>query len=301
MYPYLFGVEHLPMYGILLAAGLLSSVLLYKFICNKKKVDDKTYTFYSLLAIISIAVGLLGAYVFQAIYNAIYNAVNHLTGSAKETGGLTFMGGLITGVVVFIVGTILFAKGQVKRNFYTCASYAAPCIVIGHLFGRLGCFCAGCCYGKVTDSFLGVQFPGDSHKVLPTQLFEVAFLAVLLAVMLVLLFRCNRYKMLLPLYGIAYAVWRFCLEFVRGDYRGVRVLGMYPSQIQSIVLLLVAVALALLVYKFGIIPFAKAKDPLPKENAPTETKNNDTAESSSVAAEATGTDAIAPEEDSAEQ
>lgn len=267
MYPYLFGVERLPMYGILLAIGLLSAVLLFKLICAKKKVDDNTYTFYSLVAIISIAMGLIGAFVFQAIYNAIYNAVNHLTGSAKESGGLTFMGGLITGVVVYILGTLFFAKGKVKRDFFECASYAAPCIVAGHMFGRLGCFCAGCCYGKETNSFLGVQFPGDSYKCLPTQLFEALFLAVLLAVMLVLLFKFDRYKLLLPLYALSYAVWRFCIEYARGDYRGTFIPGISPSQAQSILLLLVGAALIVLVYKFGIIPFAKAKDPVPKPAA----------------------------------
>lgn len=255
------------MYGLLLAVGLLVAVVLFKFICGRKKVDDNTYTFYSLLGIISIALGLLGAFVFQAIYNAIYNAVNHLSGAAKESGGLTFMGGLVTGVATFVLSTLIFAKGKVKRDFFECASYAAPCIVVGHMFGRLGCFCAGCCYGKRTDSWLGIRFPDDPYKVLPTQLFEAVFLAVLLAVMLVLLFRFDKYKLLLPLYAIAYAVWRFCIEFVRGDYRGAKFLGMYPSQIQSVVLLLAGAAVTLLVFKFGIIPFAKAKDPAPKPQA----------------------------------
>lgn len=263
MYPYLFGWEKLPTYGVLLAAGLLAAVLLYKFICAKKKVDDASYTFYSLLAIVSIAMGLIGAFAFQAIYNAIYNAINH----TNEKGGLTFMGGLVTGVAVFILGSLIFAKGKVKRDFYECASYAAPCIVTGHIFGRLGCFCAGCCYGKPTSSFLGVLFPGDTQKVFPTQLFEAAFLAVLLAVMLVLLFRFDRYKILLPLYAVAYAVWRFAIEYLRGDYRGTFIPGLSPSQVQSIILLIVGVTVALLVFVFDIIPFAKAKDPAPKRIA----------------------------------
>lgn len=277
MYPYLFGVEELPMYGILLAVGLLAAVLLFKIICNVKKVDDKTYTFYSLLAIVSIALGLAGAFGFQALYNAIYNAVNHLTGSARETGGLTFMGGLITGVVVFVLGTLFFAKGAVRRNFYKCASYAAPCIVLGHMFGRLGCFCAGCCYGKPTTGKLGIVFPdlrdyphaypefaATGGRAYPTQLFEAIFLAVLLAVMLLLLFRFNNYKLLLPLYGMAYAVFRFCIEFLRGDYRGT-VTGITPSQIQVILLCAAAITLAVLVYGFNIIPFAKAKDAIQEE------------------------------------
>lgn len=276
MYPYLFGITWLPLYGILLAVGLLGAMLLFKFICYKKKVDDKTYSFYSLLAIVSIAMGLLGAFAFQAVYNAIYNAVNHLSGPGKETGGLTFMGGLITGVTVFVLGTLFLARGQIKRNFFVCASYAAPCIVLGHMFGRLGCFCAGCCYGKPTNSKLGVVFPdlkiaawypeyaATGGRAYPTQLFEAIFLAVLLAVMLFLLFKFDYHKILLPLYGTAYAVFRFFIEYVRGDYRGSVIPGITPSQFQVILLFLVATALAVLVYRFHIIPFAKAKDPAPK-------------------------------------
>lgn len=254
------------MYGLLLAVGLLSAVLLFKIICNIKKVDDKTYTFYSLLAIVSIGLGILGAALFQAFYDMIdlYKA----TGNLKfEFSGLTFMGGLITGVVTFVLGTLIFARGQVKRNFFECASYAAPCIVIGHMFGRLGCFCAGCCYGKETDGPLGMKFPDLSHKVYPTQLFEVLFLAVLLAAMLVILFRFKRYRILLPLYGIVYAVYRFGIEFVRGDDRGTLIPGLTPSQFQVIILCLVAIALAVLVFGFHIIPFSKAKDPAKKAAA----------------------------------
>ncbi len=250
------------MYGILLAVGLLSAVLLFKIICNVKKVDDKTYSFYSLLAIVSIALGILGAALFQAFYDMIelYTTQKILK---FEFSGLTFMGGLITGVVSFVLGTFIFAKGQVKRNFFECASYAAPCIVIGHMFGRLGCFCAGCCYGKRTNSFLGMQFPGDPYKVYPTQLFEVIFLAVLLAVMLVLLFKFKIHKPLLPIYGCSYAVYRFLIEFIRGDSRGTFIPGLTPSQFQVILLALAAIALAVLVYRFNIIPFSKAPDPAP--------------------------------------
>lgn len=251
------------MYGILLAVGLLSAVLLFKIICNVKKVDDKTYTFYSLLAIVSIAIGILGAAIFQAFYDMIelYRTQKILK---FEFTGLTFMGGLISGVLAFVLGTVIFAKGQVKRNFFECASYAAPCIVLGHMFGRLGCFCAGCCYGKRTDGIFGVRFPGDAYNVYPTQLFEVAFLAVLLAVMLVLLFKFKMYKPLLPIYGISYAVYRFLIEFIRDDSRGALIPGLTPSQFQVIILALAAIALAVLVFGYNIIPFAKAIDPAPK-------------------------------------
>lgn len=251
------------MYGILLAVGLLAAVLLFKFICNKKKIDDNAYTFYSLLGIISIALGLGGAALFQSIYTFIDEGV-------FKFAGVTFMGGLVTGVLSFILGALIFAKPAVKRQFFQIGSYAAPCIVIGHLFGRLGCFCAGCCYGKPTNGIFGVTFPNLVHradylatggKAYPTQLFEALFLAVLLAVMLVLLFKFNIYKPLLPVYGMSYAIFRFLIEFIRNDERGEFIIpGLSPSQTQSLILFIVAATLLILVYVFKIIPFAKTKD-----------------------------------------
>lgn len=262
MYPYLFGVDFLPMYGLLLAVGLLTAVLLFKFICAKKKVDDDAYTFYSLLGIISIALGIGGAALFESVYEWIKYGT-------FEMVGLTFMGGLITGVVSFILGTLLFAKPPIKRKFFECASYIAPCIVAGHMFGRFGCFCAGCCYGKPTDGAFGVKFPNlvnrgayiaTGGRAYPTQLFEALFLAVLLAVMLVLIFKFDFNKSLLPIYGISYAVFRFIVEFIRGDERGALIPGLTPSQFWSLLLAIVATALTILVFVFKIIPFANAKD-----------------------------------------
>ncbi len=279
MYPYLFGVEYLSMYGICLAIGLLGAMLLFKLLCKKMQVSDDSYTFYSLLGIISIALGLLGAVLFQSVYDVIDQAV-HGQKVKFALGGMTFMGGLIFGVVTFVAGTAIFAKGKVRRDFFLCASIAAPCIVLGHTCGRLGCFCAGCCYGKPTSGPLGVLFPGDTQKVLPTQLFEAAFLAVLLGVMLVLLLKFRRHRVLLPLYGIAYAVWRFCIEFARGDDRGSFIPGISPSQTQSIVLLLVAVALAVWVFALRREPFSKAQpiavsDPAAQDTAEESEKIND--------------------------
>lgn len=270
------------MYGILLALGLIAALLFFKLVCHVKKVDNETYSFYSLLAIVSIAIGIGGAALFQLLYDWIDWLHGGKVGKF-EGGGLTFMGGLITGVVVFVLGTLLFAKGKVKRNFFRCASYAAPCIVLGHMFGRLGCFCANCCYGKPTTSKLGIVFPdlvgwgeyaATGGRAYPTQLFEAAFLAVLFVAMAVIVFVFDKEKILLPTYGISYAVFRFLIEFIRGDDRGSFIPGLSPSQMQVIVLALVSVALAVLVFGFHIVPFAHAKDK-PEKTAADKCKNSD--------------------------
>ena len=119
------------------------------------------------------------------------------------------------------------------------------CVLVAHAFGRLGCFFAGCCYGKETDSPLGVQFPHLPNPVHPTQLYEAAFLFVIFIVMLILLFRYN-FRHNMSVYLISYGIFRFLIEFVRGDHRGELVAAISPSQFWSIPMVLLGVGLIFL-------------------------------------------------------
>lgn len=74
-------------------------------------------------------------------------------------GGLVFQGGLIGATLASIWYSI--------RNgieFLRLADLAAPTVSLGAAFGRLGCFSAGCCWGKPAGpgALMGVHFPGDS-------------------------------------------------------------------------------------------------------------------------------------------
>ena len=131
---------------------------------------------------------------------------------------MTFIGGLIGGVACFLAIYFIFRKKYTAR-LYEVISLLPCSILIAHAFGRIGCFFAGCCYGKETDSFLGVQFPDLPHPVHPTQLYEAAFLFVLFAVSVYLILKKD-FKHNLSLYLIAYGVFRFLIEYVRGDDRG---------------------------------------------------------------------------------
>ncbi len=179
MYPKLFGVEWLNTYGLCMGLGIIAAIFLFWFLAKKKgNMPDKAYNFYSWVALVAIAVGIFSAWGFQQIYNVIYAAK---VGKPYEvTADFTFMGGLVGGAITFIAITWIAGKPEAKREFYKTVNYAAPCIVIAHAFGRMGCFFAGCCYGKPTDH--GIVFPsGGSNgvEVIPTQLYEALFLFVL--------------------------------------------------------------------------------------------------------------------------
>ena len=96
----------------------------------------------------------------------------------------------------------------------------------------------------------------------PTQLYEALFLFVLTAVLSVLYFkRCN---IIMALYLIAYGVWRMIIEIFRTDARGAFILGLAPSQWQSVIFIVGGVAL-IAFYLFKKIPLFLPKDKLKEE------------------------------------
>ncbi|MDR2202694.1 MAG: prolipoprotein diacylglyceryl transferase [Clostridiales bacterium] len=260
MYPYLFGIESpfFDMYTILIIVGILAAVVLFKFLNKRFATADKVYNFYSLLGLVAIGAGLVCSFLFQQVYNLIESARD---GTKYEPVGVTFYGGLIGGVLTFILGTLFFAKPDVKKEFWSVANLAAPCIVIGHAFGRYGCYCAGCCYGKpVAANHFGIAFPQAGRRVIPTNLYEALFLTALAAAMLILLLRSKKTDPQLLVYAFAYAIFRFIIEFYRGDDRGVLIPGLSPSQWWSIAIFLTASALAFYVYYLKRVPFSGRAD-----------------------------------------
>ena len=168
---------------------------------------------------------------------------------------MTFYGGLVGGIAVFLIGYVLVIRRKYPdSDFINDIMVIAPAgIAVAHAFGRIGCFMAGCCYGIETDSPLGVRFPGMEHNVYPTQLFEAISLFLLFGLLYYLAFY-KRTKHTLSVYLIGYGVWRFLIEFIRGDDRGAYMLGLSPSQWFSIVA--VAIGIGLIIY-FNIVKIKK--------------------------------------------
>ena len=71
--------------------------------------------------------------------------------------GLTFYGAPIAGAFAFVAACRGF--GQSPRRI---ADVAIPGVPIAHALGRLGCFFAGCCYGRPSDGRFAVLFPPSS-------------------------------------------------------------------------------------------------------------------------------------------
>jgi len=228
------------MYGILIAVGIIAAFAVLFLYAKKKGMDTKFTDFVFYTAVGAIVFGFLAAALFQATYNYIEDP----RGGFSLDGGITFIGGLIGGTLFFLA--IYFLLGRRRGVSLMAIVPLAPCMItVAHAFGRVGCFFAGCCHGKVTDSALGVTFPGMRHAVLPTQLWEAIFLFLLFALCSYLYLQRNcRHTM--SVYLIGYGAWRFVLEFWRGDARGKLLGALSPSQFWSLVMIAAGVGLIFL-------------------------------------------------------
>ena len=239
------------MYGLMIAIGVLAAFAVLFSYGKKLKINPTLldFTFYNGIA--SILVGFGSAAVFQGLYEFIENP----DGGFSLNNGITFIGGLIGGVICFLaVYFILKKKLKIKL---TDVLSVAPCsITIAHAFGRVGCFFAGCCYGRATDSFLGVKFPHLYHTVHATQLYEAAFLFIIFGIMTFLVLKYG-FKHNMSIYLVTYGIFRFSIEYLRADDRGQLVAGISPSQFWSIGMVLIGIALWILLDKFV---YKKQKD-----------------------------------------
>ncbi len=255
------------LYGICIAVGILACIFVLYLYTRKKGVPEEVQDYTFFIAIIAIAFGFLAAKFYQAVYNWVDDGFKNFN---FYNAGITVMGGLIGGAAMFIIlyfalGNLVFKgkkKGFAKKYFNDIFLIAPICISIAHAFGRIGCLMAGCCHGAYLGKnyvFGGIWMStnkGTGYFV-PTQLYEALFLFALFAVLSVLYFkRCN---ILMSIYLIAYAVWRMFIEFFRTDDRGAVVLGLAPSQWQSIVFVVLGVGI-LLFYVWKKIPFKLAEE-----------------------------------------
>ena len=229
MYPYIHIT--LPSYAVLAAIGGFAVILLLYF--RTEKYNLPFIDFIKMFAL-CVLCGFLGSrliYIFSRFPWLIANfSVKHLI-STVIGGGLVFYGGLL-GV---LFGIFIYCKKSniSSKNIY---NMVAPAIPLFHTFGRIGCFMSGCCYGvalKEPITLFGViQFAR-----IPTQLIEALFELLLFIVIMVLQQKNNK-KDYLKIYMITYAIFRFIIEFLRGDAVRGFYFGFSTSQIISMAILL---------------------------------------------------------------
>ncbi len=237
MYPYPVFLG-LTLYELFIVIGFVSAVLIYRVLADRETVPASVQNLCLFGGFAGLAGGYLLAVVVQAFYNYMEDGVFEITGHT----GATFYGGLIGGAAVFLliyfgVGYFVCRKREHLRYFWRISDFAAAGIASAHGFGRLGCLMAGCCYGRETDSVFGIYMSALGRRVIPVQLYEAVFLFLLAAFLIFRTVRGKSYA--LPLYMVLYGVWRFAVEYLRGDDRGATVVPfLSPSQLTAVVLVI---------------------------------------------------------------
>ncbi len=242
MLPVFFTIGELQVsgYWVMTVLGLATAAS-YMALTNRTRrlefISWYDFTMLCCFAILSIFVGgkILGILVqIPKVAGSWHQYAGDFAGLWRTlTSGRAFYGGLVMLLLVFV----WYAK---KRKLPTQTLWAlfAPAIPLFMVFGRLGCFMAGCCYGKEVP--WGIVFPPDSLAVqgvalFPSQLAEAAGQLILFVFLALAERRIQQKQFLILWYLGSFAVLRFVLEFFRGDTaRGIWLLS--TSQWISIVI-----------------------------------------------------------------
>ena len=255
MCPYIHIFSHdIPVYGLMMLLGMAAAFGVVAFQCGHFKYSRQEAF---LTALIAVAGGMAGAILLKPIMKlpgVIINWDRYSQAPIGEFlswffGELVFYGGLIGGTLSVILYCRFF-----KMPVIDICDIFAPAVLVGQAFGRVGCLFAGCCYGievspnnplaiiypPRTDSLTSLAAP-TGVPVLALPLIEATG-NIIIACIVMLLQRKSKTKGIgAAVYGILYSVFRFTLEFFRGDLvRGVYG-GISTSQIISIIVLAVSV------------------------------------------------------------
>jgi phosphatidylglycerol:prolipoprotein diacylglycerol transferase len=244
MYPELFKIGPLTVhtYGVLVATGFLLGLGLAVRQAKREGIPPNKIVdlgFYILLS------ALIGSRLFYVMINAGYYLKNPLDIFKVWEGGLVFYGGL-----VLTVPTVLWYVKKNALSVWSTADLFAPSLAIGHAVGRIGCFYAGCCYGKPAEGLpWAVTFTDPQTLALvgiplhPTQIYESLGEFTIFLVLITLRRHRSFNGRLFVTYVMLYSVLRFIVEFFRGDIaRGFITHQLSFSQGVSVLMFLTAVA-----------------------------------------------------------
>lgn len=208
-------------YGVLVAAGFVAGLwYAYRQAARAGLDPRKVWN----LGIYGILVALAVSKLWLVFSNwEYYLAYPRAIFSAAtiESGGV-FYGGVIGGVAWVLLYTHFH-----KMPFLRVLDVSAAGVALGHGIGRLGCFAAGCCYGKPTSMPWGVTFTSSVaarlsgtplHVALhPTELYESAAEFLNFALLIWFGARQRFTGQLIGAYFILYGIERGTIEFFRGD------------------------------------------------------------------------------------
>ncbi len=250
MHPILFEVRGFPIYtyGLLLACAYLLGLQFALVRARTRGLDPNRVMDLGIWIIVS---ALVGAKLLLLVVE-----FDKFGADAAELLNLLRSGGVFYGGLIAAVAVALWYLRRHAMPMWTVTDVFAPGIALGHVIGRLGCFFAGCCYGRPTDVPWAITFHNElaaqnvgtplGIPIHPTQLYEAGAELLILLVLLA----TERKGRPFPGrtfwgYMLMYGMSRFAIEFYRNDPRGM--VGAFSTS-QFVAMLLIPLSIAMLIW-----------------------------------------------------
>ena len=233
-------------YGLMIAIGIFVAYLMAEYRAKKFELDSEPVF---LILICAVVFGFLGAKLlyYITIFDQILKTPSLLwTGLAD---GFVVYGGIITGILAVAV----YCRIK-KLPFLRYMDLVIPSVALAQGFGRIGCFLAGCCYGKATDSAFSITFTHSHYApnniaLFPSQLVSSAFDFLHFFVLCALARKNKTPGKIGAFYLIFYSIGRFIIEFFRGDLERGNVGSLSTSQFISIFVAIAGILMLLFLSK----------------------------------------------------
>lgn len=224
-------------YGLMIAIGVLSALFVGEARAKKRNMNaDILYPMTLLCVVLGFACAKILFCIIE-LKDFLQNPMSVLGGN-----GFVVYGGILGGAL-----TAYMICRIKKLNFVDYFDLMLPSVALAQGFGRIGCFLAGCCYGRTTDSHIGIVFSHSNFapngvKLLPTQLISSAGMFIIASILFVYARKDRRAGRVGALYLILYSIGRFLVEFLRNDYRG-EVGALSTSQFISLFILVLGIVI----------------------------------------------------------
>lgn len=223
-------------YGVMIAIGVILAYVVGEYRAKKRQMNHEVIID---IAIWSVLGGFLGAKVLYLItqWKEIMESPELILTTLAS--GFVVYGGIIGG----ILSGYFYIKSK-KMNFLSYFDLIMPSVALAQGFGRIGCFFAGCCYGSVTESAIGMVYYTSEYaptgvSLVPTQLISSGLNFVHFFILIWFAKRNKVDGRVAGLYLVLYSIGRFILEFFRGDLERGSVGSLSTSQFISLFLVLV--------------------------------------------------------------
>jgi phosphatidylglycerol:prolipoprotein diacylglycerol transferase len=271
MFPELFKIPYINFtfntYGFLLALAFITGLyVMGRLAASDGQDKQKVYD----LGLWVLAASLIGSKLLMIVteWDSFYrdNPRQIFSLDFFRSGGV-FYGGFLGAVIASVIVMKVY-----KLPWWRTADAFAPGIAIGQAIGRLGCFSAGCCWGKPTTAWCGVHFSEKGHEITgvptmvrhladpiqqnvwaerlggllapiklhPTQIYEAAATLLIFVVLLFVYRKRQFHGQVIIVYAMLYALARFIIEYWRDDPRG-EFFDLSTSQFIAVVLFIGAI------------------------------------------------------------